>query len=152
MRGLPVPAEKRSYIVRDAAREARRYGIPFGHICDPVGVGVERALALYVHAEEQGRGLVLAQVLARAIWSEAADLTEDETLARLAVRAGLDAASAVAASREERFREVVERNRDALYELGHWGVPVLQTADLVVWGQDHIGLLLGAARARTVTP
>lgn len=148
MRGLPVPSSKRTYIVRDAAREARRHGIPFGHICDPVGVGVERCLALYVYAESEGKGLVLAEHVARAIWSEAVDFTEDASIAKAAVSVGLDAAAALEACRDERFREIVERNREALYDLGHWGVPVLQVGELAVWGQDHIDLLFAASHAR----
>lgn len=34
-RGLPVPPEKEHYIVLDAAREARLWGIPFGKMIDP---------------------------------------------------------------------------------------------------------------------
>ena len=35
MRGLDVPDEKALFIIRDVAREARHWGIPFGNICDP---------------------------------------------------------------------------------------------------------------------
>jgi hypothetical protein len=42
MRKLPVPRQKALAFVRDAAREARYHGIPFGRIADPVGRPVER--------------------------------------------------------------------------------------------------------------
>ena len=42
MRGLPVKRAKRVYILLDAAREARRNGVKFGPISDPVGKPVER--------------------------------------------------------------------------------------------------------------
>ena len=76
------------------------------------------------------------------------DFTEDASIAKAAVSVGLDAAAALEACRDERFREIVERNREALYDLGHWGVPVLQVGELAVWGQDHIDLLFAASHAR----
>jgi 2-hydroxychromene-2-carboxylate isomerase len=144
MRGLPVPSSKRAYVVKDAAREARRYDIPFGHICDPVGDGVERCLALFVLADAHGKGVAFARAAMRAIWSEARDLTEDAVLMALAAEVGIDEAEALASLRDESFREVTERNRERLYELGHWGVPVLEAGTLAVWGQDHLALVLDA--------
>ena len=57
MRSLPVPPSKRRYITLDAAREARRLGIPFGRIADPVGRPVERGYSLLPWARTQGRGI-----------------------------------------------------------------------------------------------
>ena len=56
MRGLPVPREKRLYILRDTKREAERLGMPFGRIADPVGVPTERGLAVLHHAMAADRG------------------------------------------------------------------------------------------------
>jgi 2-hydroxychromene-2-carboxylate isomerase len=148
MRGLVVPRSKRLYIVRDAAREARRYGIAFGALCDPVGPGVERCLAAYVYAEALGKGLEFAIAASRAIWSEAADLTDDAVLASVAARVALDPQAVLASLGDETFRVVTDRNRDALYELGHWGVPVMRIDDFVVWGQDHVDLVIAEARRR----
>ena len=50
-----VPLAKRLYIVKDCKREADRLEIPFGHICDPVGRGVERCLAVFAYAEREGK-------------------------------------------------------------------------------------------------
>lgn len=146
MRGLPVPAAKRAYIVRDAAREARRHGVPFGRICDPVGLGIERCLAAYVHAAASGAGVAFARSAARGIWSEGADMTDDDTLRTIAQRAGLEPEAVLSSLADESYRELAERHREALYELGHWGVPVMQVGDLVVWGQDHLPLVLAHAR------
>jgi hypothetical protein len=57
-RGLPVPAVKRMYIVRDAKREADRLGIPFGELCDPLGTG--HCLAIAHWADKRGAGLPFA--------------------------------------------------------------------------------------------
>jgi 2-hydroxychromene-2-carboxylate isomerase len=56
MRGLPVPRMKSLYFALDTAREARRLGVPFGRIADPVGRPVERGYSLLPWARAQGRG------------------------------------------------------------------------------------------------
>ena len=60
MRGLPVPAAKRTYILRDCKREAERLGLPFGSVCDPVGRPVERGLAILNGAMATGAGPAFA--------------------------------------------------------------------------------------------
>jgi 2-hydroxychromene-2-carboxylate isomerase len=40
MRGIPAPRAKQGYIMMDAAREARFYGVPFGRFVDPFGDAV----------------------------------------------------------------------------------------------------------------
>jgi 2-hydroxychromene-2-carboxylate isomerase len=57
MRGLPVPAAKRFYIISDTRREADRIGVSFGFICDPVGRPVERGFSLWPFMREKGLGL-----------------------------------------------------------------------------------------------
>lgn len=74
MRGLPVPRVKRFYLVKDAKREADRLGIPFGRICDPLGAGVERSLAIFHHAEANGQALPFLLSASEGIWAEASTL------------------------------------------------------------------------------
>jgi len=141
MRGHAVPLAKRLYIVKDTAREAARLGIPFGRICDPVGAGVERCLAVLRRAEADGRGPDFLLSAARGIWAEAIDVATDDGLATVAERAGLDAAAVREALADEAWRADVEANREALYAAGMWGVPSYRLGDYTVWGQDRIELL-----------
>jgi len=138
-RGYSVPLAKRLYIVRDAAREARALSIPFGRICDPLGVGVERCMAVFVHAEELGRGLDFAASAARGIWSEALDVARDGDLRHVVRRAGLDWSAARACLADEGWRDRAERNRHELRALGLWGVPSFRVGDWACWGQDRLG-------------
>jgi 2-hydroxychromene-2-carboxylate isomerase len=55
MRGVKVPKVKRLYIVHDVKREADRYVIAFGKITDPLGMGVERCMALLPYANKMGK-------------------------------------------------------------------------------------------------
>lgn len=138
MRGLAVPREKRRYILRDAAREARRRDIPFGFGVDPLGAGVERCVAVFEAAAREGRGLELAASAYRAIFAEGVDVAEDEGLRYVARRAGLDDALLRRALEDETWRETVERNRARLFELGLWGVPTFERGGEALWGQDRL--------------
>jgi 2-hydroxychromene-2-carboxylate isomerase len=139
MRGLPVPPEKRRYIVRDAKREADRLGIPFGRICDPVGAGVERGLAVLHRAVAMGLGPAFAESFLAGAFAEAVDATTESGLLRLARRAGLSARDVTAALADEGWREVAEANREDLFALGLWGVPSFRVGTLAPhWGQDRL--------------
>ena len=73
MRGLPVPREKRLYILRDTKREAERLGMPFGRIADPVGVPTERGLAVLHHAMAADKGPEFLWSFLRGVWAEGID-------------------------------------------------------------------------------
>ena len=139
MRGLPVPAAKRLYIVRDAKREAERLGIPFGRICDPVGAGVERGLAVLHRAVAVGRGADFAESFLAGAFAEAVDATTDAGLRMLAERAGLTAGDVALALADEGWRAETEANRTELLSLGLWGVPAFRVGSRPPhWGQDRL--------------
>lgn len=143
MRGLPVPDIKRLYILQDAKREADRLDIPFGRICDPVGAGVERCLAVCAFARQRGRDLDFAEAAATAIWSAGADMTQDAVLLRAATAAGIKPDKVAAALATTAWQQEAEDNRQALFDAGLWGVPglVLRLDGrtlCVTWGQDRL--------------
>lgn len=139
MRGLPVPKEKRLYIVRDTKREAERLGLPFGRICDPVGPGVERGLAVLHRAIAAGKGPDFVESFLAGAFAEAIDATTDAGLLALAGRAGLAEADVRAALADDSWRDVAEANRRELLDDGLWGVPSFRVAGRAAhWGQDRL--------------
>ncbi|HJL29089.1 MAG TPA: DsbA family protein, partial [Polyangiaceae bacterium LLY-WYZ-15_(1-7)] len=139
-RGLPVPRDKRLYIVKDAKREADRLGLPFGRICDPLGEGVERCLRVFLAveaAEGTSAALRFAAEAYAGIWSRAVDVASDAGLAEVAAAAEVEA-HVEGALATEGWRQVVEANRDALSELGLWGVPSFRHGDWIAWGNDRL--------------
>lgn len=142
MRGLPVPRAKRRYIMFDVKREAERVGLPFGTVVDPVGRGVERALAVLEHAIAAGRGIEFAESGLRAAFADGIDLSSDRGLERAAARAGLSDEQVRSALADEGWRVVAEDNRRALFDAGLWGAPTFRVdGGSAYWGQDRLWAL-----------
>jgi 2-hydroxychromene-2-carboxylate isomerase len=139
MRGLPVPREKRLYILRDTKREAERLGMPFGRIADPVGVPTERGLAVLHHAIAADKGPEFLWSFLRGVWAEGLDAGSDSGLRTIAARAGLGETAVSTALRDHTWREVANRNREEMLALGLWGVPSFRVDDRPArWGQDRL--------------
>lgn len=137
MRGMQVPRAKLKYIMADASREARRYGIPFGNMADPVGVGVERLMAAFHYAATQNRERDLVVQAGLATWHRGIDVATDDGLRKVTAKAGLFWPDVLAAIAADEWREGVEANRAALMRAGSWGVPSVRVGDWVCWGQDR---------------
>jgi 2-hydroxychromene-2-carboxylate isomerase len=142
MRGLAVPRAKRLYIVHDAKREADRQGIPFGHVCDPLGKGIGYCMAVFFScAASEGLELEFAHSVMQGIWSEARDVAHIPDLVFLAERAGIREAEVRAAIEDQSWKDEAKANREALTDLGLWGVPAIRIGSYSTWGQDRIPML-----------
>ncbi len=146
MRSLPVPQEKRRYISLDAAREARRLGIAFGRIVDPIGSPVERGYSLLPWARSEGRGLAFATEFLRAVWSQGVDAGGDRGMRRIVEASGLDWSTARTIIGNDDWRAEAEANRTELLDLGLWGAPSFRVGDFAVWGQDRLWMIDAALR------
>lgn len=142
MRGLPVPRTKKFYIVHDTKREADRLAIPFGRVCDPLGKGIGHCMAVFFNcAAGKGLELEFPRSVMQGIWSEARDVSHLPDFLFLAERAGISEADVRAAIEDVRWKEKAKANRDALMELGLWGVPSVRIGSYCTWGQDRLPLL-----------
>jgi 2-hydroxychromene-2-carboxylate isomerase len=141
MRGMQVPQRKLAYIARDTSREARRLGIPYGHFADPVGIGVERCLAVFFYAQGERRERDFLLHAGEAIWSRAIDVATDKGMRKVTGRCGLFWPDVLAAMEDGSWRQKVEENRESMFDSGSWGVPTIRLGNYVVWGQDRDWLL-----------
>jgi 2-hydroxychromene-2-carboxylate isomerase len=139
MRGLPVPRAKKLYIVHDAKREADRLEIPLGHVCDPLGKGIGYCMSVFYNcAVGKGLELEFCRSVMQGIWSEARDVAHLPDLLFLAERVGISEAEVRAAIEDKSWKDEAKANRDALTELGLWGVPSFRIGSYSTWGQDRI--------------
>ena len=143
---------KRLYIVRDAKREATRLGLRFGDIVDPLGIAVERGLAILNQAITRDRasltpGLDFLESFLQGVFADGVDAAEPRSLVHLMSRSGFDS-SELEASRigavlaDASWQEELEANRKDLVARGLWGVPSFQVNDRpALWGQDRLWML-----------
>ncbi|MFN3609063.1 MAG: 2-hydroxychromene-2-carboxylate isomerase [Hyphomonas sp.] len=141
MRGLPVPRMKGYYITTDVAREARRMGIAFGKIADPVGTPVERGYSILPMAMEAGLGFEFCESFLKGVWAEGIDAGSDDGLKTIVERAGLDWSAARALIGGDHWRAEAEANRAEMMDLGIWGVPSFRVGDVATWGQDRMWII-----------
>ena len=141
MRGMPVPRNKRLYILTDAKREAEKAGLAFGNIADPLGPGIERAYAVAHWARATGRLESFLGSLLRAVAVDAIDVATDRGLKKVVLRAGLDWGHARRSLNDERWRKWVGGHRDEMTAAGIWGVPCLRYGNTTAWGQDRFWLI-----------
>lgn len=141
MRGLPVPANKKKYIPLDTAREARRLGVPFGKVMDPVGRPVELGYSLIPWARKQGRDYEFVQAFLTNVWSEGVDAGSTRGMRKIVERAGLDWSEAKDIIGNDDWRAQAEANRAEMIDRGVWGVPSFRVGDIITWGQDRLWVI-----------
>ncbi len=146
MRGVPATREKGLYIFSDTVREALAAGVPYGNIYDPIGEPVRRCYSLYPWACEQGRGNQLLSSFLSAAFAEGINTNNNRGLRRVVESAGLDWREAKQHLGEPGWEQLVEQNRQSMYDAGLWGVPSFRLLDeqgeqiLALWGQDRLWL------------
>ena len=143
MRGVPAPREKASYIMADAAREARAAGEDFGRIIDPFGDPVRRAFALLPHMIEHDKVREFTGRYLDAAWKDGTDITQESGLARVVTDVGLEWSQAKASMSNTAWEDLLENNVNDMLEMGLWGVPSFRVtspgaAPFSCWGQDRL--------------
>lgn len=138
MRGLPVPKNKTQYIFFDTLRESRKLGIPYGNVADPIGQGVRNCYAIWMLAEEQGKGNEFMLAFSNAVNAQGLSGNYHFGLKKICKQAGLDWPEAKQALERTDWQDVVKQNLETMYEKGMWGVPTIAYGKTWVWGQDRI--------------
>ncbi len=104
-----------------------------------------RALAVAELARDRGLLDAWRDSAMRAHWRDGMDL-ENEDLAEVARRAGLDPGEALAASRDPRYLERIDKIREEASEMGVTGIPTFIFADrIAVVGCQPFPVLAKAA-------
>ena len=145
MRGLSVPKTKKMYIFHDTKREAEKLAIDYGFVADPLGKGVENCYLLFSYAQSLGCEQQFILNYAQAVNAQGVRSETDAGLKVIVQRSGMDwdyAKSILQNPKADKeWRQWAESNRQEMLALGSWGVPTFQYGDLVLWGQDRIGII-----------
>ena len=150
MRGLLVPKVKKMYIFHDTKREAKKLGLDYGFVADPLGAGVERCYCLFSYAQSLGCEQQFILNYALAVNAQGIRAETDAGLKLIVQRSGMDwdhAQTLLTSSAIDReWRQWAEDNRQQMLAQGSWGVPSFQYGDLLLWGQDRLAIIEQAIR------
>jgi 2-hydroxychromene-2-carboxylate isomerase len=102
----------------------------------------EPASCLIIAAKLKGLDVGrLANSILRAIWAEDRDISDDETLMRIAAGVGLDAGELMAAAGADDVRRELDRYTAEAQERGVFGSPFYFCDGEIFWGQDRLDFL-----------
>lgn len=145
MRNMTIPKYKAKYIFKDTAREAKKYGVPFGNVISPLGNPAERAYSLFPWIDEKGLGFQYICRLMISSFRKAEDIGSNSYLKALIEDLGLEWKEAQDHLDTDSWKGVLEKNRLTMYEGDSWGVPSFRLVDeyetFTTWGQDRIWLV-----------
>ena len=148
MRGVPATMQKGSYIMSDAAREAKELKIDWGKkVYDPIGEPVINCYALYPWAKRSGKGDALLREFLQCAFYEGINTNSTSGMKLVVERAGLDWVQAKSRLYLGEWEPLIEKNRLDMYDLGCWGVPSYELSDsegetlVATWGQDRLWLI-----------
>jgi len=141
MRGMQVPPQKKWYIFFDTKREARKFGLDYGFVADPLGLGVERCYSLLGYATSEGKDANFLLSYARAVNAQGIRSETDSGLRKIVEKSALSWKHAKSLLGNQEWRDWANNNYDEMHALGLWGVPCFQFQNTSVWGQDRLDIL-----------
>ncbi|OZI77247.1 2-hydroxychromene-2-carboxylate isomerase [Bordetella genomosp. 12] len=128
---------KGAYMMRDIARLADKYGVPYHRpvIFPRVGVLPARLALLGQH---QAWGLAFCQAVFRANFAQDRDIQDEDVMQEILLELGLDAADWIARARTEATKEALRRQVDRARQHGIFGAPTFMVGDEMFWGNDRL--------------
>ncbi len=119
-------------------RRARTYGLPPIVWPDPWPTDYLFAMRAVTWAFQIGRGHELARQLFRDGFQRGHELSIDAHVLRAASEVGLDRREAHDAVRDPEVKRALREATEAAHALGAFGVPTLDVAGELFWGDDRL--------------
>jgi 2-hydroxychromene-2-carboxylate isomerase len=133
-----VPA-KAGYMMRDLARFAARYGVPFRFNPNfPLNTLQLMRIAIAAQHKAPANFERFVSHVFRAMWVDEQNLGDATALAEALTTGGFDAAALVAASLEPAVKDALKANTEGAIERGVFGVPTIFVGDEMFFGQDRL--------------
>ncbi len=135
---------KRRCMLRELERWSERWGVPF-RFPSRFPMNTVKALRLLLGASDEER-LRLLLPMFRAYWAEDRDLSDDDTLALILRREGIDPGPRLEAARGQPLREALRVATSEAEAAGVHGVPSFlvtfgASETQLFWGQDRLELV-----------
>ena len=146
MRENPVPL-KRDYMLKDLQDWAREAGL---HIVFPprvFPVNSVKAMRACIVLDAQNKLVPFANAVFEAYWGRDEDISQDDVLAQVCVRAGVEPEALLAAIAQSSVKEQLKANTDEVMRRGGFGSPtIFVNGDDMYFGNDRLPLVRAALR------
>jgi len=131
---------KLSYLLEDAARWAKKLGVPWNPPAQRTLDGTDAA-AGYYFARAQGKERGYRNAVFRARWSEGRNIDDPGVLADCASKVGLSRDAFLDALRTKQYHDEVPKALIRCMEERIFGVPIFVVDGKRIWGNDRLDVL-----------
>ena len=100
-----------------------------------------RALRACLYAADQGKAETFVKFVLRKYWSEAGNIADLDLLSAWGVSCGLDGEDVRKSAQSEAYKLRIEANTEEASMRGVFGVPTVDTAHKLYFGNDRLDLL-----------
>lgn len=146
---MTVPA-KGSYMQRDLAMHAQRYGVPFQHNPHfPINTLTLMRGATAIQMEQPERFACYVDAVFRAIWVEQKNMNDPQVVAAVLAAAGFDPAALLAQASDPLVKERLKQVTQDAVARGVFGAPTFFVNGQMFWGQDRLDFVKQALKAPT---
>lgn len=133
-----IPA-KGPYMMKDLARFARRYGVPFKFNPNfPINTLVLMRGATGMQMHEPERFAAYVDAMYRAMWALPRNLSDPATVEAVLQEAGFDAARMLALANAQDVKDRLKAITQEAVERGVFGAPTMFVGQQMFWGQDRL--------------
>jgi 2-hydroxychromene-2-carboxylate isomerase len=147
-RADPVPAKAR-YMQKDRADWARHTGLRIKFPPTVFPVNSVKAMRACIALEPQGKLVDFAAAAFEAYWARDLDISQDEVLAEVCARAGVDASAVFDAIATPDIKDQLRLNTEELIARGGFGSPTIFVGgEDMYFGNDRMPLICDAVMRR----
>ena len=143
-RRAPVPA-KAAYSGKDLQDWARLAGLAIKMPPSVFPVNSVKVMRACLVLEPEGKLVPFATAAFEAYWGDDLDISQDEVVADICARAGVDAPALFAAIAQQPIKDALHANTQELIDRGGFGSPTMfVNSDDMYFGNDRVPLLRAA--------
>lgn len=136
----PVPA-KQAYTHKDLQDWARYSGLTINFPPAVFPVNSVKAMRGCIWLQPQGLLVPFAQACFQAYWTDRQDISQDDVLASICLRLGIDPQAFLAAVASPAIKEALKANTDELIARGGFGSPTFFIDGEMFFGNDRLPLV-----------
>ena len=142
-REAPVPL-KAAYLAKDLQDWARHAGLAIRFPPRVFPVNSVKVMRACLVLEPRGKLVEFATAAFETYWRDERDISQDDVLADLCDKCGVDAAELAAAISTPEVKTALKANTDELIRRGGFGSPTIFIGDDMYFGNDRLPLVRAA--------